>query len=71
MTNYVHHLAFQVLRVYAISGRTWQLAVLVGTFNVFPQFLAIVSEFLVLCLFRSIYSKTLYPVYMVQQFMGP
>lgn len=38
--------AFQVHRVYAISGRMWQLAVLVGAFNIFPFSFAIVRSLL-------------------------
>lgn len=35
---------FQVLRVYAISGRRWQFAVLVGMLNIFPNIFIIVSD---------------------------
>ena len=36
-------LAFQTLRVYAISGRTWQIALVVGILNIFPDVFDIVS----------------------------
>lgn len=36
--------AFQILRVYAISGRLWQFALLVGTLNIFPNFAEIVRN---------------------------
>lgn len=29
-------LVFQVLRVYAISGRMWQFALVIGLFSIFP-----------------------------------
>lgn len=34
---------FQTLRVYAISGRRWTLALLVVALNVFPDFFIIVG----------------------------
>lgn len=36
--------AFQLLRVYAISGRMWQLALLVALANVYPLFFSIVRR---------------------------
>lgn len=35
-------IAFQVLRVYAISGRRWQFALVVGALNIYPFFFEIV-----------------------------
>lgn len=44
MLTYEHDdLAFQVLRVYAISGHRWQFALVVGALNVFPNVFGIVS----------------------------
>ena len=48
----IDNLAFQVLRVYAISGRMWHFALLVGFFNVFPLCLVIVRG--------SFYSRLLF-----------
>lgn len=37
-------IVFQVLRVYAIGGRRWEFAVLVGMLNIFPWIFVIVSD---------------------------
>lgn len=44
---------FQILRVYAISGRRWEFPVLVGMLNIFPNVLPMVRD-----LFRSQYHPT-------------
>lgn len=48
-------IVFQILRVYAIGSRRWQLAVLVGVLNVWPFAFPIVGLLLLVYVIKAVH----------------